>query len=44
MIIALRVVKNHVASVGVIMNVLINKLLSSVKSARQRYKSDLNAK
>lgn len=44
-VIALRMVKDHMASVGGIMNVSINKwLLSSAKSARQIFKSDLNAK
>ena len=44
-IIPLRMVKEHIASVGGIMNVSINKwLLSSAKSARQIFKSDLNAK
>ena len=44
-IIALRMIKDHIASVIGIMKVSINKqLLSSVKSARQRYESDLNAK
>lgn len=44
-IIALRVMKDHIASVGGITNVSINKqLLSSVKSARLRYESDLNTK
>ena len=41
-VIALRMVKDHMASVGGIMNVSINKqLLSSVKSIRQRYESEL---
>ena len=41
-VIALRMVKDHMASVGGIMNVSINKqLLSSVKSIRQRYENEL---
>ena len=43
-IVALRMVKDYVISVGGIMKVSISKqLLSSVKSARQRYNSDLAA-
>ena len=44
-IVALRMVKDYILSVGGITKVSVNKeLLSSVKSARQRYESDLAAK
>ena len=44
-IMALRIRNDHIASVEGIMNISINKqLLSSVRSARQRYESDLNVK